>query len=135
LRGSQPEAKRLGWDPTKLRYARLFAHPKEGYSGERLAGLCKLLREWSFGELKAEIRRLLGRCKQGGRTRRVSSDPGDVLVQLDGMADTWQRWFWQAADEEGARPILDRLPRSVSDRVREVAGARNEKSPRKSRSP
>jgi hypothetical protein len=39
------------------------------------------------------------------------------------MADTWQRWFRQATDEEEARPILNRLPRAVRERVREVDAA------------
>jgi hypothetical protein len=151
----EAQAEELGWNPTKLRYARLFAHRQEGYSRERLDELCKLLREhrpvfgvthaadlasvplaqreevqrrsiegnWSRSKLKAEIKKLLGSRRQGGRRRRVSSDPGEVLVQLDQMADTWQRWFRQANDEEEARPILNRLPIKVRERVRKVDAA------------
>jgi hypothetical protein len=151
----EAEAERLGWNPTKLRDARMFAHPVEGYSRERLDELFQLLREhrpvfgvthaahlasvplarreeiqrrciesnWSRSKLKAEIKRLLGRRKQGGRRRKVSSDPGEVLVQLDVMADTWQRWFRQVADEEEARPILNRLPSKVREQVHEVDAA------------
>jgi hypothetical protein len=39
------QAKKLGWNPDKLRSARQFADPENGYSGERLDELFRLLRE------------------------------------------------------------------------------------------
>lgn len=44
-RAIDEQAERLGWNPTRLRKARQFAHPKTGYSRERLNELCGLLRE------------------------------------------------------------------------------------------
>jgi hypothetical protein len=45
------QAGELGWNETKLRKARQFAHPKQGYSEEQLEELFALLREHkpSFG--------------------------------------------------------------------------------------
>src|SRR5436305_827887 len=39
------QAERLGWNPTRLRKARQFAHREEGYTQQRLNELCRLLRE------------------------------------------------------------------------------------------
>lgn len=44
-RAIDEQAERLGWNVTRLRKARQFAHPEEGYSKERLNELCRLLRE------------------------------------------------------------------------------------------
>lgn len=153
-RAIDEQAERLGWNPTRLRKARQFAHREEGYSRDRLNELCRLLREhrpvfgishvgllvtvpwpereaiqreclegnWSTYELQAEIKRRYGTRRQGGRRRRVSSDPDHALVQLDEMADTWQRWFAVAGEgEEGT--ILDALPEKVRTRAKAVQSA------------
>ena len=69
---------------------------------------------WSTAQLQAEIKQRYGPRRQGGRRRRVSSEPGHVLLQLDGMADTWQRWagIVEEKDEEG-QSILLSLPKKV----------------------
>lgn len=41
------QAERLGWNSTRLRKARQFAHREEGYSRKRLNELCRLLRAHS----------------------------------------------------------------------------------------
>ncbi|MFO0881820.1 MAG: hypothetical protein U0840_31425 [Gemmataceae bacterium] len=142
------QAERLGWNPTRLRKARQFAHPEEGYSRDRLNELCRLLREhrpvfgvthvallvsvpwsqreelqrecvegnWSTQELQTEIKRRFGSRRQGGRRRRVSSDPSHALVQLEEMAETWRRWLAVAGEQE----VLDALPEKVRERINAV---------------
>src|SRR4051812_46317451 len=44
-RAIDPQAERLGWNVTRLRKARQFAHREEGYSREQLNELCQLLKE------------------------------------------------------------------------------------------
>jgi hypothetical protein len=157
-RAIDEQVERLGWNVTRLRKARQFAHRTEGYSRERLNELCRLLREhrpdfgtshvgllvtvswpqrerlqkegiegnWSTAELQAEIKKRFGSRKQGGRRRQVSGEPGRVLLQLDEMADTWQRWFAVVTEgDEEDRPILDALPEQVRERVRAASRAMN----------
>jgi hypothetical protein len=44
-RAIDEQADKLGWNPTRLRKARQFAHNSEGYSRDRLAELCNLIRD------------------------------------------------------------------------------------------
>jgi len=157
-RAIDEQAERLGWNSTRLRKARQFAHSEEGYSRERLNELCRLLREhrpvfgvshvgllvtvpwpereelqrecaernWSTSELQAEIKRRYGSRRQGGRRRRVSTDPDHALVQLGEMADSWRRWFAVVGEvNEEDETILDALPEPVRSRVGAVQRAVN----------
>jgi hypothetical protein len=150
------QAEALGWNATKLRKARQFAHREGGYSRRQLDELCRLIREyrphfgtahigllvtvawrereglqkecvegdWSTSELQAEIKRRFGPRRYGGRRRRVSTEPGRVLLQLDGMAYTWERWSKIVEEEgEGGASILDSLPEGVRGRIEAVSRA------------
>jgi hypothetical protein len=82
---------------------------------------------WSKSQLEDEVKKLLGPRREGGRRRRVPTDCPLVLVQLDEMADTWQRWHRQATKERTIgrriRTVLDLLPEAVRDQVGAVTRA------------
>jgi hypothetical protein len=86
-----------------------------------------IVHDKSKAELIAELKRLRGVLRPGsGRRRQVSENPADALVQLDDMADRWQRWFAVASEAKGgptSRNVLDRLPVDVRERVRSVERA------------
>jgi hypothetical protein len=79
---------------------------------------------WSMTELQAELKRRYGSRKEGGRRRQVPSEPADVLLQIDELADSWERWYKVIAPkpEEGQKKktILRTLPENVQERVRAV---------------
>jgi hypothetical protein len=79
---------------------------------------------WSKSELEAEIKRLYGSRRQGGRRRHVP-DRDHALVQLDEMADSWQRWYRVATEERNGqdRPwtLLGTLPVNVQNGVQTVS--------------
>ena len=79
---------------------------------------------WSKHRLQAAIKKLLGPRRYGGRHRRVGPDVADALVQLDGMADSWERWLRFAAEKDGRRKsLLDRLPETVRKEAASVGRA------------
>jgi hypothetical protein len=158
-RGEIPaQAADLGWNETKLRKARQFAHPETGYSPEDLAQLFRQLRQhrpvfgtamigllvtvpkkraraelqrraiegnWSVAELAAELKRRYGSRRQAGRRRSVPTDPDRLLVQIEEMADSWQRWYAavSGSDRVDTPAPLDGLPATVKKQVRAVQEA------------
>jgi hypothetical protein len=75
---------------------------------------------WSKAELVAEIKRLFGSRRHGGRKRRVAADRVGAYVQLDAMADSWLRWV-QRADPEDEEGVLAGLDEGIQKRVRQLA--------------
>jgi hypothetical protein len=139
------QAKRLGWNATRLRKARQFAMQ---YTQTQLNELCKLVREHQphFGtahvgilvtvpdaqqrsalqawcitedvskvELEREVKKRFGARRFGGRRRQVADDPTLVLLQIDEMADSWARWYAIASEE----PAGNGQTESVLDRLPE----------------
>lgn len=47
---------------------------------------------WSVGELETYIASNFGSRRDGGRKRRVPSDPVGLLVQLERLCEGWRRW-------------------------------------------
>ena len=86
-----------------------------------------IVNDWSKTELEAQIKLRFGSRRQGGRHRRVATDPGQLLVQIDEAADSFLRWYKVAAgeDEEGSEEpcALDALSDSVRRRVLAVKSA------------
>jgi hypothetical protein len=141
------------WNPTKLRKARQFAAEYAPNDLRKLVDLLKRyrpvfgithvgilltvskvrvrtkLQRWcidcnrSTAELEAEIKKRYGVRRQGGRRRAVGLDIDHVLVQLEGMCDTWRRWYLVVAPEqlpEGTQSILEQLPRKVQEGIGQV---------------
>ena len=79
---------------------------------------------WSTAELEAEIARRFGTRREGGRRRRVPAAPADLLVQLEGMCETWGRWQAAVArepeDGAAARASVRDLPADVRTRLVDV---------------
>lgn len=79
---------------------------------------------WSKSELQAEVTRCYGLRRQGGRKKRVPSDPAQTLAQLDQEAKKWERWYAVASElNDEKETILNALPETVRERVQEVKRA------------
>lgn len=68
---------------------RLLSVPKQKRGKvQKLAIECR----WSMAELESLIASRFGSRRDGGRKRRVPSEVIGVLVQIEGLCESWHRW-------------------------------------------
>jgi len=101
---------------------RLLSLPKvDGEKGRKQVQKRLFAAGWSVAELDAEIRRLYGRRRQGGRQKRVGGG-GELLGQLEEFCETWRRWYARINPGEGeADQPINKLPAGVRDAVTRAA--------------
>lgn len=59
---------------------------------------------WSTADLEAHIAAAFGRRRHGGRNRQVPPDLMGVLVQLEGLCESWRRWAAAVTPPDGDAP-------------------------------
>lgn len=82
---------------------------------------------WTLSELEGEIRTRYGTRREGGRSRRGAKDAVGLLVQLEGMCESWRRMM-QVIDvgndnQQLNHATLDSLPLSLRRHVHSVVKA------------
>jgi|SRR5579871_6272418 len=76
---------------------------------------------WSVAELDEEIAKRFGRRRKGGRRPRIPAERTALLIQLDGMCETWLRWHQNAARTPGEREEEAPVPLTcLSPRVKRI---------------
>lgn len=80
-----------------------------------------IVNRWTLKRVENELFQRLGRRRKGGRRRAVSDTELGLLSQIDGLCDSWERWYAQVKSEtenaESQAKPLDCLTQAVKNKL------------------